>query len=228
MKRIVSKIKNFEIIISIVNSILLLIVILIQLDIIEISKGNNINKVTYWFNLYYIVLSFFYITIIRFKENTFITFSNNFLVFPLSRFQLFLLEYKKLAGNILIVLLSCLSFFLIITFELSDAGFFRIFRLAIIFAFQYHIFHWLFLYFKNLFRQNTTHLLSVFIFVQILNTLSSILHQAKYMLNPLFGWLMIPEIFQFSSIMFFSFVTLATAIFFILYKFTSKTVKWHP
>jgi hypothetical protein len=204
---------------------LAIILFLTILDTETSREDYNSFWIAFWFNLYFLSLGFLYWTKIYFKVDEIVAFSNSYLAFPMSRFGVFIKEYKQLAVNPAIIILSVLVFLAVITqYHWDDS--LSIFRWVLIFILQYHFLHWIFLFVKNIFQSAPANLLSVFLFVQLMNSAALSTHQSALLLNPVTGWLMAPELFSFSIERFCIFIVIAVGIAILLYKLANKHVKW--
>jgi hypothetical protein len=155
-----------------------------------------------------------------------LTHVSSFALFPVSRFGLFKLEYRNLAGNVPVLILSLAVFYIIVALNVPHGHTMLFGRIFIVFLLQYHLVNWLFLFLRNLFQPNIINVFSVFLFVQILTSMSLALDQPLFLLNPVFGWVMAPLLFEFSSQWFLVFILFALVVILGIYKMTQKYLKW--
>jgi len=200
--------------------------VVIHFGLLDIEASMNILAVASWFNIYFLNLALFILTRIYFKQGSMLTYPNKFLLFPLSRFDLFKMEFRSLVTNISIILISVLFFYIVVRFNYNNGNRFLVVRLFVDFLIQYLLFNWLFLLFKNIFQPHTHILLSIFLLVQILNSMATIFRQPIFLLNPVFGWILLPEIFEFNDTSYIIFIALSVVILFAVFRITLKVVKW--
>lgn len=198
----------------------------IHFGLVVIEPSKNILAVASWFNIYFLNMALFLLTRIYFKQGLILTYPNQFALFPLSRFDLFKMEYRSLVTNISTILISVLFFYIVVSFNYNTAHPLLRVRLFIDFLFQFFLFNWLFLLFRNIVQPHTHILLSIFLSVQILNSMAAIFKQPIFLLNPIFGWILLPEVFEFDDVSYLIFITVLVLILYVVFKFTFEFVRW--
>lgn len=213
-------------VILLVSVIILIIDCAIHFDFIEIQKDKSIIDVISWFNIYFLALALFYFTKLSLKQDVMLSFPNSFIFFGYSRYSFFIMECKNLIFNPQHILLNITSFYLIISLNYYTQSFVEVSRLFILFMLQFYAVSFFFLLLRNFFEPNRINLLSIFLFIQIFNSLANILKEPLFYLNPLYGWLLAPELFQLSDSIYILFVSGVIGIFYLLNLIAKKIVKW--
>jgi hypothetical protein len=182
----------------------------------------------YYLNLFFICLGFFYLALFKFKANRLLTYPNSYLVFPITRFDLFKKEFAHLAGNVHILALAFTVIFTVIHFYIGFGNSQEVIKVSIIFILQFIVFNWLFLLLKNIFHKNIyTNLLLIILTIQILNQIALTKKKSIFILNPIVGWLYTPQLFNYNGSYLIGFMLAASIIIFVICWLTKRIVKWH-
>lgn len=215
-----------EILVLVVAALVVVISLLTQFDISGIERGNENYELIAMSNIFFFMLFLLHWTYIRIGRDFMRYAPNKLALFPLSRFEAFKLEYWNLLGKVPVLLLASSAFYAIIIFYFDAVDASLVIKMAIIFLLQFHALNWIFLFIRNLIQPNISHVLTLCIFLNILNMMANTFDQPLLYLNPITGWLMIPVMFEFDNFEYITFIAAALSVFYVLYLVTKRYVKW--
>lgn len=219
--------KVFNAIITSIGVITFIVIIGVRINKIVLTEFYNPADITSLFNVFFFLLALLYLTKHRLNADIYLCYPNSFLLFQNSRYNHFQQEYKNLSLNIPTLLLSLAFFCLIASLGIKELSLQHFLRLLILFLIQFHFLNWFFLLLMNLLKEISINLLSIFLLAHLFTSTYFITKNPIFLLNPIFGWVMIPEIYHFNFTNYVVFLLVVILLILVLARLTKKFIKWN-